>query len=75
MVARVKFEQTPRAPSAAGLPPESLLHGLRKPDGGRITVADATDSKIAPKLGHSDTRTASIYSEGANQQRRADAAI
>lgn len=60
---------------AAGLPPELTLHGLRKADGVRMAEAGATENEIAAKLGHSDTRSASIYTKGANQQRLADAAI
>lgn len=59
----------------AGLPPELTLHGLRKADGVRMAEAGATENEIAAKLGHSDTRSASIYTKGANQQRLADAAI
>nr|WP_083332702.1 tyrosine-type recombinase/integrase [Hyphomonas sp. Mor2] len=61
--------------NAAGLPPELTLHGLRKADGVRMAEAGATENEIAAKLGHSDTRSASIYTKGANQQRLADAAI
>lgn len=60
---------------AADLPPELTLHGLRKADGVRMAEAGATENEIAAKLGHSDTRSASIYTKGANQQRLADAAI
>jgi len=60
---------------AANLPPELTLHGLRKADGVRMAEAGATENEIAAKLGHSDTRSASIYTKGANQQRLADAAI
>ncbi|MEO0569458.1 MAG: tyrosine-type recombinase/integrase [Pseudomonadota bacterium] len=59
----------------AGLPAELTLHGLRKADGVRMAEAGATENEIAAKLGHSDTRSASIYTKGANQQRLADAAI
>lgn len=40
-----------------------------------MAEAGATENEIAAKLGHSDTRSASIYTKGANQQRLADAAI
>lgn len=59
----------------AGLPKGRTLHGLRKADGVRMAEAGATENEIAAKLGHSDTRSASIYTKGANQQRLADAAI
>lgn len=60
---------------AAGLPRGRTLHGLRKADGVRMAEAGATENEIAAKLGHSDTRSASIYTKGADQQRLADAAI
>ena len=59
----------------AGLPPGLTLHGLRKADGVRMAESGATENEIAAKLGHSDTRSASIYTKGADQQRLADAAI
>lgn len=59
----------------AGLPKGLTLHGLRKADGIRMAEAGATENEIAAKLGHSDTRSASIYTKGANQQRLADAAV
>ncbi len=59
----------------AGLPKGLTLHGLRKADGVRMAEAGATENEIAAKLGHSDTRSASIYTKGADQQRLADAAI
>ena len=59
----------------AGLPKGLSLHGLRKADGVRMAEAGATENEIAAKLGHSDTRSASIYTKGADQQRLADAAI
>jgi len=59
----------------AGLPPGLTLHGLRKADGVRMAESGATENEIAAKLGHSDTRSASIYTRGADQQRLADAAI
>jgi len=59
----------------AGLPKGLTLHGLRKADGVRMAEAGATENEIAAKLGHSDTRSASIYTKGANQQRLADAAV
>jgi hypothetical protein len=40
-----------------------------------MAEAGATENEIAAKLGHSDTRSASIYTKGADQQRLADAAI
>lgn len=59
----------------AGLPPGLTLHGLRKADGVRMAESGATENEIAAKLGHSDTRSASIYTKGADQQRLSDAAI
>ncbi|MEM9938839.1 MAG: tyrosine-type recombinase/integrase, partial [Pseudomonadota bacterium] len=59
----------------AGLPKGLTLHGLRKADGVRMAEAGATENEIAAKLGHSDTRSASIYTKEANQQRLADAAV
>ncbi|MEL8055991.1 MAG: tyrosine-type recombinase/integrase [Pseudomonadota bacterium] len=59
----------------AGLPKGLTLHGLRKADGVRMAEAGATENEIAAKLGHTDTRSASIYTKGANQQRLADAAV
>ena len=59
----------------ADLPKGLSLHGLRKADGVRMAEAGATENEIAAKLGHSDTRSASIYTKGASQQRLADAAI
>lgn len=59
----------------AGLPKGLTLHGLRKADGVRMAEAGATENEIAAKLDHSDTRSASIYTKGADQQRLADAAI
>ena len=59
----------------AGLPSGLTLHGLRKADGVRMAESGATENEIAAKLGHSDTRSASIYTKGADQQRLADAAI
>lgn len=59
----------------AGLPDTLSLHGLRKADGVRMAESGASENEIAAKLGHSDTRSASIYTRGANQQRLADAAI
>ncbi|MBU1289184.1 MAG: tyrosine-type recombinase/integrase [Alphaproteobacteria bacterium] len=61
--------------SAAGLPSGLTLHGLRKADGVRMAESGATENEIAAKLGHSDTRSAAIYTKGADQQRLADAAI
>lgn len=58
----------------AGLPKGLSLHGLRKADGVRMAEAGATENEIAAKLGHTDTRSASIYTKGANQQRLSDAA-
>lgn len=40
-----------------------------------MAEAGATENEIAAKLGHTDTRSASIYTKGANQQRLADAAV
>ncbi len=59
----------------AGLPDSLSIHGLRKADGVRMAESGATENEIAAKLGHSDTRSASIYTKGANQQRLSDAAI
>ena len=59
----------------AGLPSGLSLHGLRKADGVRMAQSGATENEIAAKLGHSDTRSASVYTKGADQQRLADAAI
>lgn len=40
-----------------------------------MAESGATENEIAAKLGHSHTRSASIYTRGANQQRLSDAAI
>ena len=61
--------------SDANLPKGLSLHGLRKADGVRMAESGATENEIAAKLGHSDTRSASVYTKGADQQRLADAAI
>ena len=59
----------------AGVPAGLSLHGLREADGVRMAESGATENEIAAKLGHSDTRSASVYTKGADQQRPADAAI
>lgn len=59
----------------ARLPKRLTLHGIRKADGVRMAEAGATANEIAAKLGHTDTRSASIYTKGANQKRLADAAV
>lgn len=59
----------------AGLPASLTLHGLRKADGVRMAESGASENEIAAKLGHSDTRSASVYTKGANQERLADAAV
>ena len=59
----------------AGLPDTLSLHGLRKADGVRMAESGASENEIAAKLGHSDTRSASVYTKGANQERLADAAV
>lgn len=59
----------------AGLPPGLTLHGLRKADGVRMAESGASENEIAAKLGHTDTRSASVYTKGANQERLADAAV
>lgn len=59
----------------AGLPAGLTLHGLRKADGVRMAESGATENEIAAKLGHTDTRSAHVYTKGADQQRLADAAM
>ena len=58
----------------AGLPHLSL-HGLRKALGARLAEAGATQEEIAAALGHRGTKTAEIYTQGAQQKRLADAAF
>ena len=48
---------------------------VEKAHGVRMAQSGATENEIAAKLGHSDTRSASVYTKGADLQRLADAAI
>lgn len=64
-----------RRESKAGLPDTRSLHGLRKADGVRMAEIGATENEIAARLGHTDSRSASVYTKGANQERLADAAV
>lgn len=57
----------------ADLPDDLSLHGLRKALGARLAEAGATQEEIAAALGHRGTRTAEIYTKGAEKRRLADA--
>lgn len=59
----------------AGLADDLSLHGLRKALGARLAEAGATQEQIAAALGHSGTRTAEVYTKGAEKRRLADAAF
>ena len=58
----------------AGLPSELSLHGLRKALGVSFAEGGATQEEIAAALGHSGTKTAEIYTKGAEKRRMASAA-
>jgi len=55
---------------AAGLADAGIsLHGLRKAAGADMAEAGATQEEIAAALGHSGTKTASIYTKSADRKR------
>lgn len=58
----------------AGLPNDLSLHGLRKALGVSFAEHGATQEEIAAALGHSGTKTAEIYTKGAEKRRMASAA-
>jgi site-specific recombinase XerD len=58
----------------AGLPKDLSLHGLRKALGVSFAEGGATQEEIAAALGHSGTKTAEIYTKGAEKRRMASAA-
>jgi integrase len=58
----------------AELPNDLSLHGLRKALGVSFAEHGATQEEIAAALGHSGTKTAEIYTKGAEKRRMASAA-
>lgn len=54
----------------AGVP--GSLHGLRKAGATRLANAAASEWEIAAFLGHSDTKTAAVYTKKANRSRLTD---
>lgn len=58
----------------AGLPDGLTLHGLRKSLGVDFAEHGATQEEIAAALGHTGTKTAEVYTKGAEKRRLASAA-
>ena len=58
----------------AGLPDGISMHGLRKTRGIEFAEHGSTQEEIAAALGHSGTKTAEIYTKGAEKHRLASAA-
>lgn len=63
------------AAGAAGLPPECVAHGLRKAALRRLAEHGATSKQIAAVSGHKSLREIERYTQRADQQRLARAAI
>jgi len=61
--------------TAAGLPLECQLHGLRKTAGRRLAEAGCTPHEIMAVLGHKTLAEAERYTRDADQPRLASAAI
>jgi hypothetical protein len=60
---------------AAGLPEDCVLHGLRKTAARRFAEADCSEDLIKSVTGHVTSRMVAHYTKGANQRKRARAAI
>jgi len=60
---------------AAGLPPASPPHGLRKAASRRLAEAGATPHEIMSVTGHRSLKEVNRYTEAANRANLADAAI
>jgi enterobacteria phage integrase len=61
--------------TAAGLPLDCKVHGLRHLAGVRLVEAGCTDEEAMAILGHTSSTSLRIYTKGAEQRRLGDAAI
>lgn len=61
--------------AAAGLPSRCVLHGLRKAAGRKLAEAGCTAKEIAAVLGHKTLSEVQRYTEAADQERLAKAAM